>query len=284
MAQDSFPWGCNPATGDAGAVTVNDLVNAQQFGSNPNPNQDGVVYWTSTNPLPGGAVAVNGLLAASLAGSTVNIATGIGMVQGWNFVNDATVAFDFAADPGNASATDLIVLERGDPATNLTVRLARVKGLASSTATVTQSEALWQVAIAQVPLSAGGLPTSVVDVRRFVGQVMSTRQGGDADDWSVSGSTSYATRNARMTAGVKNVFIGTGGTTGSALVALPISMIDYPIVTLAVGAVSSATPSLYVRHTFSGSNQFDINVRLTSGSLPFDFDCDVHWIAVGDNL
>jgi hypothetical protein len=282
MAQDSFPWGCNPATGDAGAVTVNDLVNAQQFGSNPNPNQDGVVYWTSTNPLPGGAVAVNGLLAASLAGSTVNIATGIGMVQGWNFVNDATVAFDFAADPGNASATDLIVLERGDPATNLTVRLARVKGAASTLATVTQSEALWQVAIAQVPLSAGGLPTSVVDVRRFVGQVMSYRRGGSATDWTVQGTTDYMVGNVKMVAGVRRLTVLAGNASATAAFELPLAFVNYPMVFTSIG-FDAFSFEAYVTYYFTpvGTGQLNLVLTLINGAVGANTNYDVNWLAVG---
>jgi hypothetical protein len=266
MAQDSFPWGCNPATGDAGAVTVNDLVNAQQFGSNPNPNQDGVVYWTSTNPLPGGAVAVNGLLAASLAGSTVNIATGIGIVQGWNFVNDATVAFDFAADPGNASATDLIVLERGDPAVDLTVRLARVKGAASTLATVTQSELLWQVAIAQVPLSAGGLPTSVVDVRRFVGQVMSWRQGGSATDWGDGGTTNYLVGNVKMQAGAAVAFILNGQSSASVVVTFPKTFSSEPAVFCMENDFLGADTPMSFNIDDVSTTQMTITARSSDGS------------------
>jgi hypothetical protein len=271
MAQDSFPWGCTPATGDAGAVTVNDLVNAQQFGSNPNPNQDGVVYWTSTNPLPGGTVAVNGLLAVTRATNIINVATGVGMVQGWNFVNDATVAFDFAADPGNASATDLIVLERGDPAVDLTVRLARVKGAASTLATVTQSELLWQVAIAQVPLSAGGLPTSVVDVRRFVGQVMSWRQGGNATEWggAFGGNNNYLVGNVAFQSGNK---LTPAGVSGSGTVTFPKPFASRPLT--------------FLQESVEGQGIYLTNVTATG----FDFDFDnplslalaFYWLAIGN--
>jgi hypothetical protein len=283
MAQDSFPWGCNPATGDAGAVTVNDLVNAQQFGSNPNPNQDGVVYWTSTNPLPGGAVAVNGLLAASLAGNTVNIATGIGMVQGWNFVNDATVAFDFAADPGNASATDLIVLERGDPATNLTVRLARVKGLASSTATVTQSEALWQVAIARVALNAGGLPTGVTDARRFVGQVMSWRQGGSSTDWSVAGTTNYLVGNVKIQAGVVSGTMSSGTSTEILPnITFPVQFSQPPVVmaTLSSEFTSVSFVVNQINTVTSSIVQFIVSTS-DETNVGSDTDFTLNWTAIG---
>lgn len=232
MTQDSFPWGCTPAVGDAGALTVNDLVNAQQFGNNTQPNGGGVVYWTSANPLPGGVVAVNGLLAPSLAGNVVSIATGIGMVQGWNFVNDAVVDFDFGADAGNANATDLIVLERGDPATELTVRLARVKGAASTVATVTQSEALWQVAIAQVELDASGLPDpfslsgGLIDVRHFLGLPLLFRQGGSATVWGTAGTTNYTAEPITIYSGVVDVTVTAGQTVGTSSITLPRNVHD----------------------------------------------------------
>jgi hypothetical protein len=264
-------------------VTVNDLVNAQQFGNNTKPNSDGVVYWTSTNPLPGGTVAVNGLLAVTRATNVINVATGIGMVQGWNFVNDAVVSFDFAADPGNASATDLIVLERGDPAVNLTVRLARVKGAASTLATVTQSEALWQVAIAQVPLSAGGLPTSVVDVRRFVGQVMSWRQGGSATDWSVAGTTNHIVGNVSIQAGAIQDTIENGSALEiMPLITFPVAFSYPPIVTALVDSEFTGTSIVVNQINTITSSQVQFIVK-TSDDIAVTGDTDfvLNWIAIG---
>lgn len=166
MTQFSFHWGCG-STGDQGNVTVDKMFWMNMILGNANPATDGVIYWTNSNlvpPFSGFSNAVNGLLAPSNpSGSVVRIASGMGLVQGWLFINDANVDFDIASDLGNASATDLIVLEKS--VTNQTVRLARVKGAAGTIATVTQNSTTWQIPIAQVALTAGGDFSSLTNVR-----------------------------------------------------------------------------------------------------------------------
>ena len=282
MTQDSWPWNCSPTNGDYGALTVNDFVNAQQFGSNTQPNSDGVVYWTSTSPLPGGTVAVDGLLEPSLAGSVVTIATGVGMVQGWNYINTADVDFDFAAAPGNANATDLIVLERGDPTSTLSVRLARVQGAASTVATVTQSEALWQVAIARVALNGSGLPTGVTDVRRFVNQDISWRQGGDATDWQTQGTTNYLVGNVKQVVGVSRVTIPSGNDIGSVVVTLPPVFSQIPHVLASIGDTNTALAVAGItmgRVTPTSTTSVTIQISCIGSAGPYSVD--VCWIATG---
>lgn len=285
MTQDSWPWNCSPTNGDYGAITVNDLVNAQQFGANTQPNSDGVVYWTSTSPLPGGTVAVDGLLEPSLAGSVVTIATGVGMVQGWNYINTADVDFDFAADAGNANATDLIVLQRGDPTSALTVRLARLKGAASSTATVTQSEALWEVAIAEVALNGSGLPTAVNDVRRFVNQVMSWRQGGSATDWQTQGTNNYLVGNVTQIVGAGRVSIPVANIIGSTTITFPFSFSQPPNVVVSIGDTNTADGiiGITVNRVVPTTTGFFVSLLIADGgalTVP-GFVVDIAWIASG---
>lgn len=283
MTQDSWPWNCSPLVGDAGAVTVNDLVNAQQFGANTQPNSEGVVYWTSTNPLPGGSVAVDGLLEPSLAGDVVTIASGVGMVQGWNYVNTADVDFDFAAAPGNANATDLIVLERGDPTSTLSVRLARVQGAASTVATVTQSEALWQVAIARVALDGSGLPTSITDVRRFVNQVMSWRQGGDASDWSVAGTTDYLVGNVKIQAGVVSGTMSSGTSTEILPnITFPVQFSQPPVVMATLSSEFTSVSFVVNQiNTVTASIVQFIVATSDGANVGGDTDFTLNWTAIG---
>lgn len=167
MTQFSLPWGCTD-TGDGGpdSYSLDVVYWTNMLLGNAVPASDGLIYWKSSlvPPFSGFVNAVNGLLEpTNPSGSVVRIASGAGMVQGWLYLNDDDVDFDIASDLGNASATDLIVLER--VAASQTVRLARVKGGAGSTATVTQSTATWQVAIAEVVLDGGGDFSSINDIR-----------------------------------------------------------------------------------------------------------------------
>ena len=163
MTENSFPWECTDV-GDGDAVTVNDFVNRNAILGSADPINDGVVYWTDATAMRGFANASDGLLAPSNpAGDTIRIAPGIGLVNGWVYINDANVDFDVSG--GNASATDLIVLRRGAPSVVSSVRLALVRGAAASTATVTQTTTTWEVAIAQVTLDGAGNFSSLTDVR-----------------------------------------------------------------------------------------------------------------------
>lgn len=282
MTQYSWPWPCSPSVGDAGALTVNSLVNAFQAIGNTQPSAEGVVYWTNSEPLQGGAGAVDGLLEPSLAGNAVTIASGVGMVQGWLFTNDADVDFDFGASPGNANATDLIVLERGDPATDLTVRLARVQGAPSTVATVTQSATLWQVAIARVALNGSGLPTGVTDVRRFVNQDISWRQGGDAADWQTQGTTNYLVGNVKQVVGVSRVTIPSGNDIGSVVVTLPPVFSQIPHVLASIGDTNTALAVAGItmgRVTPTSTTSVTIQISCIGSAGPYSVD--VCWIATG---
>ena len=94
------------------------------------------------------------------------------MVQGWLYANDDDVDFDVSG--GNANATDLIVLQRGDPAAALSVRLAHLRGPAGGAATVTQSTLLWEVPIAEVLLDGSGNFSALTDVRSLVNTPLGT--------------------------------------------------------------------------------------------------------------
>jgi hypothetical protein len=94
-------------------------------------------------------------------GNTVRIANGAALVNGYVWWSDANEDFDVSG--GNANATDLIVL-RSTPATGL-VRLALVRGAVASTATVTQTAATWEIAIAEVLLDGSGNFSALTDVR-----------------------------------------------------------------------------------------------------------------------
>lgn len=172
MTQYSFFWGCG-ISGDQGNVTLDKMRWAQMLLGNSTPDESGVVYWNQaiTPPAFDTGVSfsgpVDGLLEPSNpSGSIVRVASGVGMVQGSIYFNDANIGFDISSDLGAASATDLIVLERS--ASSSEVRIVRVKGLAGSTATVTQTTATWQVPIAQVVLTAGGDFSSLIDIRELV--------------------------------------------------------------------------------------------------------------------
>ncbi len=163
--QDSWCWACT-GVGDGDNRTVDDIINQNMLFGNLSPDVNGIIYWKDSTALQGFINASDGLLApTNPAGNTVRIASGVGLVQGWLYVNDADVDFDVSG--GAANATDLIVLRRSDPATVSTVRLALVRGPAAGTATVTQTATTFEIAIAEVLLDGSGDFSALTDIRQL---------------------------------------------------------------------------------------------------------------------
>lgn len=196
MTQYSFFWACG-TDGDQGNVTLQKMAWNNMLLGNSNPSEGGVLYWTDPQIPPvldsdiSFTGSVDGLLKpTNPSGSVVRIASGVGMVLGWIYLSDANVDFDISSDLGAASATDLIVLEK-DNGTS-TVRLARVKGGAGSTATVTQNSTIWQVEIARVELDGSGDFSALIDTRKLarppVGGIIKIdeRDGPFSEEFTIS--------------------------------------------------------------------------------------------------
>lgn len=188
MTQYSWPWRCAPPVGDASAYDEYLIENAYLLMGNIDPEISGPLFWRSTSALQlvtGSFGAINGNLApTNPGGNTVRVSAGAGIVQGWLFINNADV--DFNVGGGNANATDLIVLERGDINAVKTVRLAHVRGPVGGVATVTQNATTWQVPIAQVLLDAGGNFSALTDVRLFANRGYSLIERGTVGASSVT--------------------------------------------------------------------------------------------------
>jgi hypothetical protein len=138
---------------------------------NVSPADSGVIYWTDpavfpgfTNPIGGTPDANFFLTPSNPVGATVRIKPGAGSVQGWLFINDADVDFNFVG--GNANATDIIGLRRD--LAGQTVRLFRGLGGVGATYSLVQTAATWEIPLVEVQLSAGGAYQSHTDVREFV--------------------------------------------------------------------------------------------------------------------
>ena len=172
MSELSAQYACNPATGDFGTLTAENLAEARLFLSNVFNAQTGLIYWTDTTYVPkttttSGSLTnpVDGLLEPTEAGGVVSIDTGVALVNGYLYFNDAVVNFDIDGSPGNTNATDIIALRW--TAASQTVRLVRLNGAISSTAVLTQTSTTWEVPIAEVLLDGSGQFSALTDVRKL---------------------------------------------------------------------------------------------------------------------
>lgn len=170
MSEYSMQYACSPLTGDYGPLSVENLAMGRLLLGNMNITDSGVIFWRDSTYVPQVgtiAAAVNGLLEPSESGGVVSIASGVGMVNGYLYLNDDTVDFDIDSNPGNAGATDRIVLRWDYNAQ--TVRLVRLAGAIGNTAVLTQNATVWDTPIARVQLDGGaGEFLALIDDRKLI--------------------------------------------------------------------------------------------------------------------
>ena len=174
MTELSIQYGCSPATGDYGSLTVENLATARLFLGNWNITESGVIFWTDSNYVPqiattlvpgGLSNAVDGLLEPTESGGVVTIDTGVAIVNGYMYFSDETEDFDIDGNPGNANATDIIAARWS--AANQRVRLTRINGAAASTAVLTQNTSIWDIPLAYITLDGSGQFSSLNNARKL---------------------------------------------------------------------------------------------------------------------
>lgn len=174
MSELSIQYGCSPATGDYGSITVENLATCRLFLGNLYNQDSGVIFWRDSTYVPqiattttpaGLSNSVEGLLEPTEALGVVTIDTGVAIVNGYMYFSDETEDFDINANPGNANATDIIVLQWNTIAQE--IRLERINGAAGSKAILTQTSSAWEIPIVEVVLDGAGQVSSIVDVRKL---------------------------------------------------------------------------------------------------------------------
>lgn len=165
MTELSFAWDCLPAVGDFSGYTLEIVEATQRAMGNLDFESAGVVYWTSSVVFPAMSNATDELLEpAFVSGNTVRVNTGVGMVQGWVYLNDVDIDTNVAG--GNTNATDIIGLRRD--LTGQSVRLFLGRGAAGLTYPLVQTATTWEIPLAEVALDGAGNFSSILDVREFV--------------------------------------------------------------------------------------------------------------------
>lgn len=168
MSEFSYPWTCTEV-GDGASYSVEMIEMANMFLGNVLPTTSGVVYWKDSNALPGFLYASDDLLEPiNSVDDTITIGSGVAFVKGWVYINAENPAnpSSFEADGGNIDAIDIIGLRLD--VVNQTVRLFYGRGDAADTYELVQTSAIWEVAIAEIPLDdTGNFDDEITDVRVF---------------------------------------------------------------------------------------------------------------------
>lgn len=156
MTQFSYPW-AGEATGDAGAYSDDQWSDAWRYIFMRDRTVEGVIR------------GVDNMLEVTGVTSPVSIDTGVALVDGKIYTNDASVDIAIPTPSAGNSRIDLIVLRKDWSAQ--TVRIARVAGTEAaspSAPSVTQTDGtLWEIKLAEVLINDSGVIT-ITDMRDWL--------------------------------------------------------------------------------------------------------------------
>lgn len=242
----------------------------------------------------GGGVSPDYLneLAVTGTSSPVAVDTGAAAVYGFPYFNSVSENVSVPT-PSGATRIDRIVLRASWSAQ--TVRIARVAGSEGGGApSLTQTpNTTWEIPLAQVSITTGGVIT-VTDQREWLSilgddSVDDTkagarlpqfyrRQGGNALDWSIAGTTTYTPGAVRIQAGSVSLAVpGSGSGSSVDPITFPIAFSDKPLVFVTVLAPNNANVPIAWTNTISTTlfGLERISANATSGTAVFA------WLAIG---
>lgn len=244
MAQRSILWTTGTTGDGTSAYTESDVISWLRRSFIYDPANEGV------------HVGVGGDLAPSVAGQVVTIAPGGGYVYGFPYESTANEPFT-VPQPVIGTTGHRIIL-RGDWSTKL-VRLALLSsndGVPTPPALTQTAGTKWEISLCSISITTGGVVT-LTDTRAYLhynGRVATrnlddglvttvklandsvddtkvgarvpqyvARQGGNATDWGIAGTTNYTPGAIRMQSGVI-VWTGASASSGAQGITLPIPL------------------------------------------------------------
>jgi hypothetical protein len=243
-------------------------------------------------------------LAPSLVGSNIVIQSGVALVDGKIYVNDAPLSVALTT-PAVGIYYHTVVL-RKDFGTQ-TVRAALLTNAAGYVATTHTPGATWEIEIARATVTAAGVRALTLDARDFCnfstevsvgdispvgsnGQIIKSdglasawapiidkRQGGSATVWSTEGDTDYTPVGCLIQCGSKAVVVDNGTHLGTATVTFPEAFAFAPIVLITVGNFASSD----VTHVSFGVNTITTTTFVIDIKQSVDTDRVVFWMAIG---
>ena len=204
------------------------------------------------------------------AGDTIRVGTGAAFVDGKLYTNNAAIDFDFSA---YANGTYYVALRKAFAAQ--TVRAVIVSG-------VTQTDgSTWEIAIATV-VKAGAGSYTITDTRKYLpstaAPVYKGRQGGDASDWNVYGTTDYVPGNVIIQSGFCAIDIANGNTDGPYGVTFPKPFSQPPHVFAVPSSSIDPDTAAVMISTVTATTVVIIANRAGSTG---DITTGVYWVAIG---
>lgn len=263
----------------------------------------------STVNVATGAALVDGIPYENTAVVAVVLAvpsvgtTGHRIVLRANWAAQTVRVFDIASADGVA-AIPAVVQTMG---TTYDITLATLTITTGSVVTITDARAychyptkvstvmLDDLAIGTAQLAALGVTPAKIALDAIddtlVGNrvpALTRRQGGNATNWHIAGTTTYTPTTVRIQVGIVNVVIGIGNYGASATITYPVAFGAAPLLfataeDLNVGTpgVASATASAGVKAGAETTQMYLTASRPVNQSTAATWSVDVHWFAVG---
>ena len=275
-----------------GVITVTDQ---RTYLKNP-----GVYGWLDENLTVTGTVTVTVINEGSAAFTSPGfIASRVGASDGGPQLALQAVTPN-AADwrvgiPGSVGSEDFFIADNSPTGFGQALRVTRGTGAVTVNgiltpgglggtgivgATQLASNAVTTAKIADANVTAAKIAADAVDDTQVGNRVPQfyRRQGGDTNNWSTTGTTTYTPGMVRMQSGARNISYGTTGQgNASATMTFPTAFSQVPIVIVTCGDrfFSAAAESITASGFTLGS------AYLVAGGVPSPTSVNVYWLAIG---
>ncbi len=142
-----------------------------------------------------------------------------------------------------------------------------------------EDEAVETAKLADGAVTTGKLANDAVDDTKVGNRVpqLRRRQGGNASDWSVQGSTTYTPGAVRMQAGVTQITFSVGQSANNVTVTFPEAFSNRPIVLMSAERGSGSTAVLYALTQLASQVTF-YGIRTDQASSE---TLEISWLAIG---
>ena len=243
---------------------------------------------------------VNELEVTDVGGGDVEVDTGGAIVDGKVYNNTAAVTVNIPTPGAGTERIDRIVLRCSWAGYSVRVtRIAGVAGAAPAVPAITQtSGTTYDITLYQARITDGGVIT-LTDERTWADATRTAlnavddtmvgnrvpqlyrRQGGDANSWSVVGTTTYTPGAVRMQAGAITVTVFNGNQQGNATVTFPTAFSQVPLVIgTAETLASSGIGQIVVTVDSPAADTVTLGVDIGSAATG-DLPVAVYWLAIG---
>lgn len=216
MAESSLFWATNTIGDGSSTYSQTDMMGwiKRTFG-------DGIVRGYANE------------LAVSVGTLSVDIATGVAVVNGSPYENDAS--YNLAVPHPSATTAHRVVLRWSDTANTVRIALVSATDGVSTPPALTTTPPIYEILLADLTITAADVIT-VSDSRKFSksNPLVVARQGGDATDWGNPGTSNQSIDTVIQQVGI-TLWNGAAATSGFLTITFPKAFAARPLLFVTSG-------------------------------------------------